>query len=219
MMRMMHRAALYRAGTLLAGMALAAGSALSGSSAPAGAATTGPAMPMDFPGGQSTGVLWEAATGECLVAQGPGRPTSGDPVVLAPCDGTSSQVWWFIPVGTKRFIQGTSFHVDHAAYRIVNIASALCLDTDPSGGITNGSPLRVTTCSGGSVTGSTQWWGPFNDVRNQGQNLLANVWASNFRDDLMVIQGPDAGDGPARMFPEDASPPPLSMEFFDNRVS
>jgi len=50
--------------------------------------------------------------------------------------------------------------------------------------------------------------------------LLANVWASNFRDDLMVIQGPPNGveTGPAEMFPADASPPPLTMEFFDNQI-
>jgi Ricin-type beta-trefoil lectin domain len=74
--------------------------------------------------------------GMCLDATG---NSPGAPVVLNPCDGSTSEIWTPGP------------------YRaLVNQASGLCLD-DPNFDTSNGTPLQVWSCNQGV---NQQWWLP-----------------------------------------------------------
>jgi len=92
---------------------------------------------MGFPSGSSEGSIVNVNSGKCLEPSHEDFFGNGDLVVQRPCDGTVAQAWELVPIGTKRFIPGTFFHVDHPGYRIVNAASGLCLD-DRDGVSSNG---------------------------------------------------------------------------------
>jgi hypothetical protein len=204
---------LHRAVFSLAGFVLAAGTALI-AVPPAGAAIA--VAPMDFPSQFSEGFIVNVHSGKCLEPSNDDFFGNGDLVVQRPCDGTVAQAWELVPIGTKRFIPGTFFHVDHPGYRIVNAASGLCLD-DRDGVSSDGAAVQEWTCN---TTSTTMQWGGFNDVN--GNNLIANVRASNNRDDLITLEvasGSTANEVPVQLFAEDASPPPAAQEWTYNQVN
>jgi hypothetical protein len=191
---------LHRTFAGMAGLALAAGTALS-AAAPAGAAT---AASLDFPSPFSEGVIVNVNSGKCLEPSNDDFFGDCDLVVQRPCDGTVAQAWELVPIGTKRFIPGTFFHVDHPGYRIVNAGSGLCLD-DRDGVSGDGATTQEWECN---TTSTTMQWGGFNDVN--GRNLIANVRASNNRGTLMTLEvasGSTANEVPVQLFSVPNSPP------------
>jgi hypothetical protein len=146
---------------------------------PAGAA---PTALMDFPSQFSEGFIVNVNSGKCLVPSPDAPLSNGDLVVQRTCDGTVGQAWELVPIGTKRFIPGLFFHVDHAAYRIVNAGTGLCLD-DRDGVSSDGATVQEWECN---TTSTTMQWGGFSDVN--GNNLIANVRASNNRGDLISLR-------------------------------
>lgn len=184
----------------LAGLALAAGTALA-AAAPAGAATS---ALMDFPAQFSEGFIVNVNSGKCLEPSSDDFFGNGDLVVQRPCDGTVAQAWELVPIGTRTFIPGTFFHVTHPGYRIVNAASGLCLD-DRDGVSSNGAAVQEWACN---TTSTTMQWGGFNDVN--GNQLIANVRASNNRGDLITLEvasGSTADNVPVQLFNVPNSPP------------
>jgi hypothetical protein len=191
---------LHRTVFSLAGLALAAGTALT-AAPPAGAATT---ALMDFPAQFSEGFIVNVNSGKCLEPSSDDFFGNGDLVVQRPCDGTVAQAWELVPIGTRTFIPGIFFHVTHPGYRIVNAASGLCLD-DRDGVSSDGATVQEWACN---TTSTTMQWGGFNDVN--GNNLIANVRASNNRGDLIslrVAAGSTADNVPVQLFGVPSSVP------------
>ena len=200
-MRRMHRVIVSTAG-----LVLAAGTAL-GTGSPAGAAT---AAAMDFPTQFSEGFLVNVNSGKCLQPSWDDPFSNGDIVVQATCDGTVSQAWELVPLGTKTFIPGTFFHVTHPGYQIKSAATGLCLD-DRDGVSSDGATVQEWACN---TTSTTMQWGGF--LSSDGSNLVANVRASNNRGSLITLEipaGSRADQTPVLLFADTAQNPPPAQEF------
>jgi Ricin-type beta-trefoil lectin domain-like len=202
-MRRMHRTI-----GSLAGLMLTAGATLA-SIPPAGAATS---APMDFPASPSKGTLVNAQSGKCLAPSANGNPSaSGDVIVQRTCDGSTVQEWLLQPLGTKTFIPGWSFVVQHTGYHIVNAQTGLCLD-DQNGISSDGATVQEWTCN---TTSTTMQWGSWGLVDG---NYIVNLRATNNNDTLTgmgVSGGSFADEALVQLFAIPANIPPQQEWQFD----
>jgi ricin-type beta-trefoil lectin protein len=203
-MRKMPRAAMVRASTTLAGLALAAGTALGGAMPAASAATAGPsvaAAPMSIPSGFAEGFLVNANSGKCLVPARFNQLSDGDLVEQEPCDGTTSQAWEFVPVGTQTFISHSFPRDDitYPAYHIVNAGTGLCLD-DRDGVSSDGAAVQEWTCNS---TSTTMMWAHLLSGAPDGSDVIFNARASRNRGTFMLLgiaSGSTEDNAPAELF-------------------
>ena len=148
-------------------------------------------------------------SGKCLEPSANAPFENGDLVVQRTCDGSSAQVWLAIPLTTKTFVRHGSGGLTHTGYILFNQFSHLCLD-DRDGDSSDGAFVQQWACT----SSTTMLWGAFDDIN--GNNVIANLRASNNRNDLITLAiagGSTVDNAPLQLFAEDASPPPPGQEW------